>query len=487
MASILSADKAYFRFIILFFNCLLTFGSYFCFDMPSVLQSQFQGNFTCEKDNKTEVNSTNTTCCVDCLGMNPDEYNLLYAIYAWTNAIVVIAAGFLVDKLGNRLGIFLFSSFCVLGSSIFALGAMFPGTSVLLPIMLLGRLLFGAGNGSLTIVQNRITAFWFKGKELALAFGITLAFSRLGSVLNFFTTGNMYAEYGLSWTLWIGAMLCAIGFFSGIAVSFLDIMGINQLGRSSVLALESKKLHITDIRFFSLSYWLLAITIMFFYNGVFPFVADASKFIQDKYGYDPKSASYVAGAVYDVSMIMSPFLGGIIDVVGKRGVMAVLCAVLTIPVFGLLAFTNVYPLVSTLWLGVTYSVAAASLWPSIPLVVSRATIGTAMGLTTSIQMIGIGISNLLVGVILGKNQGHLPQLLAIWGDLSFSSFLPLTSSSPSRFVGGVLNLSKKQMNLLLRRYEEETDERPSSDVTYEQTDPSVIPNPDSSDQDALIT
>lgn len=32
---------------------------------------------------------------------------------------------------------------------------------------------------------------------------------------------------------------------------------------------------VTDIKHFSLSYWLLAFTIMFFYNGVFPFVADA--------------------------------------------------------------------------------------------------------------------------------------------------------------------------------------------------------------------
>ena len=32
-------------------------------------------------------------------------------------------------------------------------------------------------------------------------------------------------------------------------------------------------------------------------------------FIQDKYGFDKKSSSYMAGAVYDVSMLISPFLG----------------------------------------------------------------------------------------------------------------------------------------------------------------------------------
>ena len=46
------------------------------------------------------------------------------------------------------------------------------------------------------------------------------------------------------------------------------------------------------------------------------------------------------------------------DVIGKRGYLAMLTAVLTIPVFGLLAFSDVYPLVSTIWLGFTYSFAA---------------------------------------------------------------------------------------------------------------------------------
>ena len=44
------------------------------------------------------------------------------------------------------------------------------------------------------------------------------------------------------------------------------------------------------------------------------------------------------------------------------------------------------------------------MWPSIPLVVNQATIGTAMGLTTSIQMIGIGLSNVIVGQILGSSE-----------------------------------------------------------------------------------
>lgn len=56
----------------------------------------------------------------------------------------------------------------------------------------------------ISVVQDRITAFWFKGKELSLAFGLTLGFSRLGSVLNFFITMRFEEKYGLQWTLWGG-------------------------------------------------------------------------------------------------------------------------------------------------------------------------------------------------------------------------------------------------------------------------------------------
>ncbi|XP_073504292.1 lysosomal dipeptide transporter MFSD1-like [Phyllobates terribilis] len=404
------AEKAYYRFVVLFFNCLLTFGSYFCFDIPSVLQDQFQGNLTC-------VNGTTygNSSCVEGLGMTPEQYNLLYAIYAWTNALVVILAGFLIDKLGNRFGLFLFSSLTVVGSSIFALGSHFRGSPYLLPLMLTGRLLFGSGNGSLTIVQNRITAFWFKGKELALAFGLTLSFSRLGSVLNFFLTRRFEDHFRIQWTLWGGTILCVIGLLSAVTVSILDKLGMKQLGLDGSIQEESKKVRVQDIRKLPLRYWLLVLTIMFFYNGVFPFVADASKFIQDKYdGYDQQTASYIAGAVYDSSLVLSAAVGILIDYVGMRGVLAVLCAVLTLPVFALLAFTFVPPLVSTLWLGVTYSFAAASMWPSIPLVVPQATLGTAMGLATSVQMIGIGLSNLIVGRILGTQSSEAKIPLWRW-------------------------------------------------------------------------
>lgn len=66
-----------------------------------------------------------------------------------------------------------------------------------------------------------------------------------------------------------------VGFLSAIVVSVLDKAGAKQLGVSEAIKTQSKHVKFSDIKHFTLSYWLLSLTIVFFYNGVFPFVADA--------------------------------------------------------------------------------------------------------------------------------------------------------------------------------------------------------------------
>ena len=48
------------------------------------------------------------------------------------------------------VGLIGFSFLATFGSVLFALGSLFPDTTAILPLMLIGRLIFGAGNGSLT-------------------------------------------------------------------------------------------------------------------------------------------------------------------------------------------------------------------------------------------------------------------------------------------------------------------------------------------------
>jgi len=59
-------------------------------------------------------------------------------------------------------------------------------------------------------------------------------------------------------------------------------------------------------------------------------------------------------------------------------------------------YNELYPLVLT---GVGYSIYAAAIWGSIPYIVDENSVGTAFGLATAIQNIGLTISPTIVGMI----------------------------------------------------------------------------------------
>ena len=123
-------------------------------------------------------------------------------------------------------------------------------------------------------------------------------------------------------------------------------------------------------------------------------------------------------------MVVSPFLGRAVDYVGRRSQLAMFGTALTVPTFLLLArneSTSFEPLPFMLMLGVSYSVCAASLWPSIQLLIDPHTVGTANGVATSIQMLGIGTCNILVGVL--KDSSGWTTVLYFFTFMGAASFV----------------------------------------------------------------
>lgn len=86
-----------------------------------------------------------------------------------------------------------------LGQTIFSLGISFK----LYWLAIVGRFVFGLGGESLTVAQNTFTARWFEGKQLAFAFGTVVAFSRIGTSVNFLVT-PYFTELGVPFSIWFG-------------------------------------------------------------------------------------------------------------------------------------------------------------------------------------------------------------------------------------------------------------------------------------------
>jgi len=89
--------------------------------------------------------------------------------------------------------------------------------------MLIGRVVFGLGGESMSVAQSAIVTVWFKGKELAMALGVNLSVSRLGSVINANTVPPLYADYSLGFALLVGSLICVYSFVNAIGLVSIDL------------------------------------------------------------------------------------------------------------------------------------------------------------------------------------------------------------------------------------------------------------------------
>lgn len=53
-----------------------------------------------------------------------------------------------------------------------------------IPLLLIGRIIFGLGGECLNTTQNAMIVQWFSANEISFAMGICLSVARLGNVIN---------------------------------------------------------------------------------------------------------------------------------------------------------------------------------------------------------------------------------------------------------------------------------------------------------------
>ncbi|MBI4463024.1 MAG: MFS transporter [Acidobacteria bacterium] len=326
---------------------------------------------------------------IEGMGIGREQIGMLYSFYSWPNVIMVFIGGFLIDRLGTRVMSLVFSALIVLGASLVALAPLFW-------LMLAGRVIFGIGAESLIVCQSAILAKWFKGRELAFAFGLSLTFMRLGTLFSF-NTEAWIAEQFQSWriALWVAAALCGFSLVSNLVYVYLE-----QRARGRVVLSEGAagdKIVLADVKQFNRSYWFVTALCVTFYSAIFPFTAFSTDFFHDKWGYPVMTAGRITSIVIFASMILSPILGRAVDRIGRRGTMMMVGAVLLIPCYLTMGLTTLSPLAPMALIGFAFSLVPAALWPAVPLIVEPKNVGTAFGLMTMIQNIGLATFPWLVG------------------------------------------------------------------------------------------
>lgn len=384
----------------------LTFGSYWCYDIPGSIETQLTLWFNNGKKDGSYTDASNS---------------LLYSIYSWPNCILAFFGGFIIDKItGVRRGALLFCGLVGLGQFIFSMGVQYK----IYYLAFFGRFIFGLGGESLTVAQNFYVVRWFDGKRLALAFGLVVAFSRIGTSVNFVVSPKLADSHnGVPLTVWIGMGMCLLSFCACLVASGLDFWGESkveaqrQVYMSTLSAEEAiyvKKLDVLaepvsdDISFkmiarIPLTAWLLFIITAFFYVAILNFYQVASDLMQNtgKFVSADTAGLYLAIPNF-VAIVASPLGGAMVDKVGRALMFVALACIMLIcaHVFFLaLAYgwVSYSPVPIMIWLGITYSLGASCLWPILAFVVDKDALGTAYGCMTSVQNLFLAVFAVIIG------------------------------------------------------------------------------------------
>lgn len=380
----LTPGRKWFRYSILLGCCLLTFGSYFSYDIPAALNCQLEALYD-----------------VGNLG-----YELLYSVYSVPNMVLPFCGGWLVDRVfGIRIGGMVFCGLVTVGQIVFAASTSFAGELESFHsgyyLALIGRIIFGLGGECLSVVQSTYCAKWFAGKELALAFGITLSFSRIGSALNFIIVPSIGDENPWIAT-WLGAILCGVSVMACLLLAVMDKRG-EQTSKDKKDVKADEKISLSDVLHFPLTIWILYFICITFYVSIFTFITIATTFFQYKYSIPAKRAGFFTAIPYTLSAFLSPFGGFLVDKVGRSLTWVLGASILVTGAHTLLLLGEDSwawaPWVAMTVIGVAYSICAASLWPCVPLIVQQHQLGTAYGLMTSLQNSGLALAPFVVGLL----------------------------------------------------------------------------------------
>lgn len=376
-----------YRFTVLFFVSLLTYGSYFAYDSIGAIAP-------------TLIKELNVSRSI---------IGTMYTVYSIAAIVSVFLGGMLIDLIGTRLATIIFATLVTIGAAIVAFA---PNVTVLM----IGRFIFGAGSESLVVAQSAILARWFKGKELALSFGIALTISRLGTLFSFNTEALIAEHFGnYKAALWAAVLFCGFSLLAAFVYAVMDKHGERILNLPKPLADEKVKL--SDVKVFSKSYWYVTILCVTFYSAIFPFTALSTDFFHDKYGLPltvPSGGGFFYQAFYNIihmfdtaggtttiiiaaSMFLAPFAGSLVDKIGKRASLMTIGSIFMVIAYLLMGFTYIPPKYPMMILGAAFVLVPAAMWPSIPLIVEERFQGSAYGLMTMVQNLGLALFPFLNG------------------------------------------------------------------------------------------
>jgi MFS family permease len=127
------------------------------------------------------------------------------------------------------------------------------------------------------------------------------------------------------------------------------------------------------------------------------------------------TAGGITSIIIFASMLLAPFAGRLVDKIGRRATFMIIGSLLMIPCHLAMGLTKIYPAYPMALLGFSFVLVPAALWPSVPLIVRSERVGTAFGLMTAIQNVGMALFPILNGLLRDKTGDYVASQIMFAG------------------------------------------------------------------------
>ncbi len=316
---------------------------------------------------------------------------MLNGVMSVPNIALALINGLLIDRYGPARVALWSAAIGVVGAALTAVGTPYS-------LMVLGRFIFGMSEGAIFIALIAVLARWFPRRGIALATAFYLSLARFGSYAVDTSTGWAHSLYDRGWQppLWLGTGITAGGLAAASVLFLID----RRRRHESTTPVVVDQVRWADLLKFDRSYWYILGLHVLYAAVFFPFrTTYAIEYFQHAKGLTLEQAGRANSWVFLAAVFSTPFFGLLADRIGHRALLLSFGALLLPLTFVVLGLTDLNLWVSTVMMGISWSLVPAIIWPSTTLIVDPRRLGTALGLITLIQALGMAASNLAAGWI----------------------------------------------------------------------------------------
>ncbi len=331
--------------------------------------------------------------------LRAEGLSLLSSIFFYIDAILLIPAGILLDRVSTRKVMLVNLSFCIFGVVLFALAKSFS-------LLLVARALTGVGNAFCFLACMRLAALWFPPSRLALISGLIITLGMSGGAVA--QTPMVWLAGLMGWReammvnagLGVVILLAIFAFVKDKAVATNETQASEPLsiGKSLLVAAKSRQVWFGGVYTCLLNLPVVLLGALW-----------GSLFLQRVYHLQAAGAATVCSMIFIGMIIGCPAIGYLSDSIRRRKLPMIIGAVLSVlvalPIIEAhqLSFTVLMILFFLLGLitsaqVVTYPLVSESAKPQV--------ISTAMGIASTLIMGGGAVIQDFSGWLLDSHWQH---------------------------------------------------------------------------------